>query len=137
MPRFDPDARVAILTEMSRSELKEKKIDELWWNMLDSAVYILYENARPKVSFLCILGEHCSTNDLTIRTRYLEDIDDYGEFVFFSLHSDLSVELLRELPLELGGGYNDTYFPERLIDTSAPIPPRALTMLASARRALC
>ena len=137
VPRFDPDARVAILTEMSRSELKEKKIDELWWNMLDSAVYILYENARPKVSFLCILGEHCSTNDLTIRTRYLEDIDDYGEFVFFSLHSDLSVELLRELPLELGGGYNDTYFPERLIDTSAPIPPRALTMLASARRALC
>ena len=86
------------------------------------------------VAALCIKGVGCSTNDIDPSYEFLYEDTDYVNFVIFRLNDDLSVELLRELPSELGGSNNDTYDPERLIDTSAPIPPRALTMLASARR---
>ena len=134
-PYFDSDARLMLLTAMSFGELNEHGIDELQYNMLDSAIFVLYQEGRPKVAFLCVLGRRCSTNDISIRENYLQRGTDFSDIVMFRLNDDLSVELLRELPPELGGSENDTYHPERLIDTSAPIPPRALTMLASARRA--
>ena len=133
-PYFDSDARLMLLTGMSFGELNKHGIDELQYNMLDSAIYMLYQEGRPKVAFLCVLGRRCSTDDIDVMEKYLQRGTDYSNFVMFRLHDDLSVELLRELPPELGGSNNDTYDPERLIDTSAPIPPRALTMLASARR---
>ena len=133
-PYFDADARLMLLTGMSFGELTKHGIDELQYNMLDSAIYMLYQVGRPKVAFLCVLGRRCSTDDIGVRENYLQRGTNYSNFVIFRLNDDLSVELLRELPPELGGPSNDTYNPERLIDTSAPIPPRALTMLASARR---
>ena len=122
------------MTEMSGSELRRKGVGELRKNMLDGAAYILYGEARPIAAYLCVLGRPCSKDDIDIRRGQLEDTTDFSDTVLFRLNDDLSVELLRELPPELGGSSNDTYNPERLIDTSAPIPPRALTMLASARR---
>ncbi len=133
-PSFDSNSRLVLATDLSLDELSELEIDELWSHMFDSASYLLYGEDRPKVSSLCILGEACSTNDIDESLQYLDMYTDYSDIVMFRLNDDLSVELLRELPPELGGPSNDNYNPDRLIDTSAPIPPRALTMLASARR---
>ena len=134
-PAFEPHAQLIMMTEMSGSELRRKGVDELRTNMLDGAAYILYGEARPLAAYLCVLGRSCSKDDIDISRGHLEDTTDFSDIVLFRLHDDLSVELLRELPSELGGSDNDTYNPDHLIDTSAPIPPRALTMLASARRA--
>ena len=133
-PAFEPDAQLILMTEMSASELRRKGVGELRTHMLVGAAYILYGEARPKAAYLCVLGQPCSKEDIEIRRGHLEDTTDFSDIVLFRLHDDLSVELLRELPPELGGSSNDTYNPDRLIDTSAPIPPRALTMLATARR---
>ena len=133
-PRYESNARVILLTDMSLKVLSEHGIDALWTHMFDSAIYLLYGDYRPMVAALCIKGVGCSTNDIDPSYEFLYEDTNYSNFVIFRLHDDLSVELLRELPSELGGSSNDTYNPERLIDTSAPIPPRALTMLASARR---
>ena len=133
-PRYDSNARLALVTDMSLAELSELGIDELWTHMFDSSIYLLYGDDRPKFSSLCILGEACSTNDIDKTLRHLDENTNYSEIVIFQLQDDLSVELLRELPPELGGASNATYNPARLIDASAPLPPRALTMLAAARR---
>ncbi len=133
-PRFNSNARLVLATDLSLDELSETGIAELWTNMFDSASYLLYGEDRPMFSSLCILGDACSTDDIDKKLLYLAADTDYSEIVMFRLHDDLSVELLRELPPELGGPNNASYKPDRLIDTSAPIPPRALTMLASARR---
>ena len=133
-PRYDSNARLVLVTDMSLAELSELGIDELWTHMFDSSIYLLYGDDRPKFSSLCILGEACSTNDIDKTLRHLDENTNYSEIVIFQLHDDLSVELLYELPPELGGASNATYNPARLIDASAPLPPRALTMLAAARR---
>ena len=135
VPHYDSNARLVLVSDVSLGKLSELGIDELWSHMFDSAIYLLYGEGRPAVSSLCILGEACSTNDIDESLRYLDADTDYSDIVIFRLNHDLSVELLPELPPELGGSSNDSYNPGRLIDTSAPIPPRALTMLASARRA--
>ena len=134
-PAFEPDAQLILMTEMPGSELRRKGVGELRTNMLDGAAFILYGEVRPLAAYLCVLGRPCSKDDIDIRRGHLEDTTDFSDIVLFRLHDDLSVELLRELPSELGGSDIDTYNPDRLIDTSAPIPPRALTMLATARRA--
>ena len=133
-PAFEPDAQLILMTEMSGSGLHRKGVGELRTHMLDGATYMLYGESRPKAAYMCILGQPCSKEDIAIRRGHLENTTDFSDIVIFRLNDDLSVELLRELPSELGGSSNDTYNPERLIDTSAPIPPRALTMLASVRR---
>ncbi len=134
VPRFKSDARLVLATAMSLDELSELGIAEMWTHMFDSAIFILYGEDRPMVSSLCILGADCSTDDIDKSLRQLNEDTDYSDIVIFRLADDLSVELLHELPPELGGANNVSYKPERLIDTTAPIPPRSLTMLASAYR---
>ena len=133
VPYFNASARLMMVTSMSYKEIDEHGIDELRKSLLDSAIYMLYQEGRPKVAFLCVFGGHCSTEDIEIAYNFHESANDYADIVIFRLHDDLRVELLRELPPELRGMDIVNYDPDRLIDTSAPIPPRALTMLASAR----
>lgn len=135
VPHYDSNARLVLVTDMPLGKLSELGIDALWTHMFDSAVYLLYGKDRPTAASLCILGEACSVNDIDESLPYLGADTDYSDIVIFRLNDDLSVELLRELPPELGGSSNDSYDPDGLINTSAPIPPRAHTMLASARRA--
>ena len=123
-----------LVTDMSFIELNDAGIGELFKNMFDSAIYMLYQDQRPRYAFLCVLGWRCSTDDINVRERFLKRGNDYSDFVLFRLYNDLSVELLRELPPELNDSQNHTYDPDPLINTSAPLPPRALTMLASAHR---
>ena len=134
-PSIDSRATLVLVTKMNGVELRAKKVSELRTGMLNSAIAVLYENKGPNLAFICIIDKRCFKDELGLPAFHLHDGTDFGNLIIFYLHDDLSVELLRELPPELGGSNNDTYDPERLIDTSAPIPPRALTMLASARRA--
>ena len=119
-PAFEPDAQLILMTEMSGSELRRRGVGELRTNMLDGAAYILYGESHLKAAYLCVLGRPCSKDDIDIRRGHLEDTTDFSDIVLFRLHDDLSVELLRALPPELGGSDNDTYNLDRLIDTSAP-----------------
>ena len=101
--------------------------------MFDSAIFMMYQEGRPVVAFLCMFSENCGSSDINISSDFLASGDDFSDIVMFRLYDDLRVELLREVPPELRDLNNLNYDPDRLIDTSAPIPPRALTLLASAR----
>ncbi len=135
-PAIDGDANLILLTEMLGVELRAKGISELRTGMLHSAIAVLYEHEGPNLTFVCIIDKRCFKDELGLPAFHLREDTDFSDLVIFYLHDDLSVELLRKLPPELGGPSNGSYKPDRLIDTSAPIPPRALTMLASARRAI-
>lgn len=136
-PSIDADAHLMLYTTMSSEELVARGIWQLQWNMLDSAVYMLYEGRGPAIAFLCVFGESCSRDDIHLQVGnrdFLSDEEDYGDVVIFQLHDDLGVELLRELPSELRERDNNRYDPERLIDASAPPPRRARFLLASVWR---
>ena len=134
-PAIDSNARVILLTGMLGTELRTKKISEFRTNMVNGAYQLLYDGNGPEFAFLCIIDKRCFVDDRALPGfQQLSKDLDYSNVVLLFVHDDLSVELLRELPPELDDGQNHTYDPEPLIDTSAPIPPRALTMLASARR---
>ena len=73
-------------------------------------------------------------DDVDLSNFNLNESTDFSNLVIFRLHEDLSVELLRELPPELGLDDRGTYDPDRLIDNAAPLPPRAISMLGAAAR---
>ena len=134
-PRFDPDSEVIVLTDMGLRELGENDIYDFRRVALDSAIYMLYEGNRPRSMVLCWSGRYCNSNDWLLTTFDIRDvINDFSKLVLFRLHEDLTVELLSELPPELGLDDRGSYNPDPLIDTSAPPPPRAVTMLAAVVR---
>ena len=133
-PAFDANAIAILLTHKSVKDIEKSSIREFESNMLDSAFHVLWQDRGPQFAFLCAIFKYCHPNDIDYFKYELNEAEDYSEIVIFQLQDDLAVELLYELPPELGGASNATYNPARLIDASAPLPPRALTMLAAARR---
>ena len=133
---FDPEANVIMLTDRGYRELAENHIHELWTNMLDAAFYVLYQDGHPRSAVLCSIDDYCHVHDTAMGEFRLIGAADYSKIVFFRLHDDFSVELLRDLPPELSSTQNDSYDPDRLIDSSAPLPPRAITMLGAATPAV-
>lgn len=134
-PRFDPDSEVIVLTDMGLRELGENNIYDFRRVALDSAIYLLYEDNRPRSTVLCWNGRYCNSNDWLLTDFDIREvIHDTGKLVLFRLHQDLSVELLRELPPELGLDDRGLYNPDRLIDFAAPLPPRAVSMLGATVR---
>lgn len=132
-PAIDPDAYVILATEMLGTELRDRGVSEFRTNAFHSALQVVYQDADLRYAFICIIDKRCFLDEYTSQEFHLHKDLDYSNVVLFRLRDDLSVELLRELPPELGGEVNDSYSPERLIDSSAPIPSRAFTMLSSAR----
>ena len=132
-PRLDKDTRLMLLTHMTRSDMLQRQVSPIRLNMFDSAIYLLYGEARPKVAFTCAIGRRCGADDIDIEADFLDSARDFSDVVIFRLHEDLSVELLRELPEELRDRQIENYDPLRLIDASAPLPPRAVTMLGMSR----
>ena len=136
-PSIDPEAHLMLYTNMSADEFAARGIWHLEWGMLDSAVYMLYRDRGPKVAFLCKSSGWCSRDNIAkfVGSRdFLGGSEDYHDVVIFQLHEDLRVELLRELPPELRERAVNRYDPERLIDFSAPVPPRARSLLGAAWR---
>ena len=132
-PYFDSSANLILVTSMTADVFVER-VKGLSSNMLFSAFFILYPEGRPMDASVCRFGYKCRSSNVYVQRDLLANDNDFSDVVMFRLHDDLRVELLRELPPELGDRVNVNYHPERLIDTSAPIPSRALTMLVSARR---
>ncbi len=130
-PHFDDNARLLIVTDMSDAAFDQNGIREFWSNMLDSAIYLLYQEGRPSVSILCRFQDRCSKDDLSKKIHYIEQLTNFSKVVLFRLKDDLNVELLLQLPTELDSALNHTYNPERLIDRSAPIPSRARIWLGN------
>ena len=130
-PAIDPEAYVILLTDRSLDELEALGLFELHTNSLDGFYYVIYEGVRPQIAFMCSEDKNCNVRDTPLDEFLLQRDADYSKIVLFRLLDDLSVELLRDLPPELSSTQNDSYDPERLIDTSAPLPPRAITMLAN------
>ena len=133
-PATDPDTFVILLTEMPASDLRARGISQFRTNMLDSAMYVLYGGEGPRITFLCMIGVRCHLDDVDLSNFNLNESTDFSNLVIFRLHEDLTVELLRELPPELGLDDRGTYDPDRLIDNAAPLPPRAISMLGAAAR---
>lgn len=134
-PAFDANAIAIMLTDWSLDELEARGILEFESNMLDSAFHVLWQDQGPRFAIYCTLSRRCHPSDIDNHDYILDEKTDFDELVLFLVHDDLTIELLRELPPEMRDYARDSYDPERLIDTSATIPPRALSMLAPARRA--
>ncbi|MDE2952380.1 MAG: hypothetical protein OXT68_16650 [Chloroflexota bacterium] len=132
-PAFDSNAIAIMLTDWSLDELEELGILEFESNMLDSAFHVLWQDQGPRFAVFC--ARQCHPSDIDYHQYGLNEGSDFDEMVIFRIYDDLTVELLPELPPEIGGSSKSSYNPGRLIEASAPLPPRALTMLASARRA--
>ena len=134
-PAIDSEAYAILLSELDLDEMWLNDIWEFKKNMFDGSVFVLYDGQGPQHAFLCIIGDACHLDDIAFKEFDLEQIADFSNLVVFRLHQDLSVQLLRELPPELGLDDRGSYNPDPLIDTSAPLPPRAVTMLGAAKGA--
>ncbi len=130
-PHYDPSAQVVLLSEMTRESLQDLQVGELSTGMLHNALYVMYEGNGPYSVHFCNVDGCYPRFDGFPQLRLDEDTD-YSKIVFFLLHEDLTVELLRDFPTELIGIVTDKYDVDRLIDSSAPLPPRAFTMLGLA-----
>ena len=131
VPYFEDNARLIIVTDMSDAALDQNRIHVFWSNMLDSAIYLLYQEGRPSVSILCRFQDRCGKDDLSKKMHNIEQLTDFSKVVLFRLKDDLDIELLLQLPTELDSALNHTYNPERLIDRSASIPSRARILLGN------
>ncbi len=136
-PAIDNGTHLGFLTDMSRKELYEKKIYGLhlsytWYSMF----YILYQDGHP--SFVSLCNTDLEITCLISGDELVEKIPDedyvFQNLILYRLHEDLTVELLDELPAEFNFAVHGGYYPHRLYNPDAPIPPRAITMLAADRR---
>lgn len=133
-PAFNANAITFMLTHKNVTDFMKLDVGEFETNMMDSAFHVLWQDRGPRFAVFCARFKQCHPSDIDYHHYELNEGSHFDEMVLFRIYDDLTVELLRELPAELGGASNVSYNPDRLIDTSAPIPPRAFTMLASARR---
>ncbi len=136
-PGFHDEAHLILFTTLTSDELQALGLWELYGNVIDSAMYLLYQQRRPILSTVCVYSGRCSRFDTILRYMdrdFLGADEDYRDVVIFQLHEDLRVELLRELPPELRERDSNRYDPERWIDRSAPLPERARSLLAAAWR---
>ena len=135
-PKIDSRTHLILLTDMSLRELKELKVYDLHLSYtVFSMLYILYQDGYPSTVSFCQIGSkstcRISSDELT---EFIADSDFvFQDLILFRLHDDLSVELLDELPAEFNFAVHGDYHPHQLYDPDAPIPARALTMLAASR----
>ena len=133
---FSEDTWAILLADMDYITLKRTQLHP-FRNTLHRVLIALYHDKSPAEATLCWDGgASCNIRIGDMYTTAITDtlaLRDLSEFVFFRLHDDLRVELLRELPPELGIVNAESYQPERHIDFDAPLPTRAITMLGMTR----
>ena len=135
VPAIDSDALLILLTDMGLRELGDNYLYPFRRGPFDSAIHLLYQDRRPRLAVLCWDGGKCNPYDNELTDYDISDVvTDVSKLVLLRLHEDLSVELLYEVPAELGIENGDQYDVTRLVDSEAPLPARAATMLARARR---
>ena len=135
VPAIDSDALMILLTDMGLRELGDNYLYPFRRGPFDSAIHLLYQERRPLLAVLCWGDGKCNPYDSELTDYDISDVvTDVSKLVLLRLHEDLTVELLYEVPVELGIENSDHYDVTRLVDSEAPLPARAVTMLAFARR---
>ena len=135
VPAIDSDALMILLTDMGLRELGDNYLYPFRRGPFDSAIHLLYQDRRPRLAVLCWEGGKCNPYDNELTDYDISDVvTDVSKLVLLRLHENLTVELLYEVPEELGIENAEQYDVTRLVDAEAPLPARAATMLASARR---
>ncbi len=132
-PAFDPEAKVILWSMMSREVLGDKGVRELSTKMLNSAIYVLYQDQGPNQAIFCVFEDDCYPRDGELTDIEFQNDTNYSNIVLFRLNQDLSVELHYELPSELGAEDNKTYNVVGLVELTAPVPLRAYSMLGLSR----
>ena len=136
-PEIDRRTHLVLLTDMSNKELKAKKIYDLRLSYtLYSMLYVLYQDGYPPYVSFCQIGldSTCKISGAELTDYNADKGFDFQDLLLFRLSDDLSVELLDKLSAAFDFAVDSHYHPNQLYNPDAPIPPRALTMLASARR---
>ncbi len=136
-PHIDRKAHVILLTDMTTEALHAHNIYELSRSyLLYRMLVVLNPEGIPAYASFCQIGEErkCRISSSILVNYNAANGFEFRDLIVFRLYSDLSIQLLDELPTNFEFTIVGEYGPETLYNSSAPIPPRALTMLASARR---
>ena len=137
-PQASPDTVLILAAEMSIEQLGATDLaDYHKFDLVRSIFYILYQPHPPAHAALCLPGPWCSGP-----RDYLNLYSDSDGFIksnlpnilLLKIHEDLSVELVEQPSVYFGFGSDSAYDARRLYNPDAPLPPRAATMLGSARR---
>ena len=80
-PAFDPNAQVILWSMMSREELEDKLVRELSTKMLNSAIYILYQDQGPEQAIFCIFEDDCYPRDGELISFEFQTDADYSNIV--------------------------------------------------------
>ena len=132
-PRLEPNSYLMVMTTLSEHELSELGLIELYGgNMFASAIGVLYAEPDAPEGYFCYAPFSC-TRGLT--GRFIWGVQErWSKTVVLELRPDLTVELVDDPGARFDWGISIDYNPLQLIDTDAPLPPRAQTMLATAWR---
>ena len=135
-PAFNAAAWAVLVADMDYSEIRQTQLYPFRYNLV-RVMRTLYGDASPaRFDFCWAGGRVCNFGLGDVSHADIADtvaIRGVSQFVFFRLHDDLGVELLQELPPQLGIADADLYAPSRHINFDAPLPPRAATMLGLAK----
>ena len=137
-PYIDRRAHLILLTDMTTDELHAQNIYEISRSyLLYRMLHVLNPDGYPTFASFCQIGSEskCRTSSSVLVNHDTATGFEFNDLLVFRLYNDLSVQLLDVLPAEFGFTVVGEYGPNSLYNPDAPIPPRALTMLASARRA--
>lgn len=120
-PGIDNSTRVIVFNDMPADILEQKHIEEMYSNMIGSALFVIYEGRTSGYGALCPLIDDC------FPFRRWEG--DFSDTLVFLLDENLELRLVEEphLILEEFSGLN--YDADSLYDSNAPLPSRAFTML--------
>ncbi len=134
VPLLEPNSYLMVMTTLSEQELAEQGLIEMYGgNMFASAISVLYPAPNAPEGFLCYAPFSCSRG-LGGRFNWRAHEHRWPKTVVLELHPDLTFELLDDPGARFHWGISINYDPLQLIDTNAPLPPRAHTMLATAWR---
>jgi len=130
-PKLEPGTQLALVTDMGHAALRARGVFELLHNdMLNSALYVLYQADAPEYAYFCHSIDQCG--DFSGDETIFDSADLLARTLVFALNADLSVELIADPAAYLGMDLAPPYEAGRLYMAEAPLPPRARTMLARA-----
>ena len=137
IPQINPDTVILLKTDMSQEQLDASVIYEFnYSNDLDnSMLYTLYGNGQPVHCSFCFSANRCSTfgGEETIFSAPEEFLH---RTLVIQINEDLSVQLVDQPANFFGLDSNAPYDANALYDLTAPLPPRAITMLGAATPAV-
>ncbi|MCY4467042.1 MAG: hypothetical protein OXE46_16035 [Chloroflexi bacterium] len=132
-PHLEPNSILMVMTTLSERELAELGLIDLYGgNVFSSAISVLYPESNAPQGFFCYAPFSCARG---IKGKFKWGAQErWHETVVLELRPDLTVELVDDPGARFHWGKSINYAPLQLIDSDAPLPPRARTMLATAWR---